>query len=135
MVDDEIPEDLSEFFEPDGGTPPRPFQVAVSFLFKALGEEGYSQLPLEDLVTAESLGNWDLEEVAENLRGFGVGTHTRYLSPSWALIMVPRAQEFRVIEEPELVEAWGVFVRYEDHLKDWRVHALADPTTPVESLP
>lgn len=107
MADDKIPEDLSEFFEANGGSPPRPFQVAVSFLFKTLGVEGFAHLPLEDLVTPESLDNWDLAEVAEQLKGFGVGTHTRYLSPSWALILVPLAEKFRVVEESELVEAWG----------------------------
>jgi hypothetical protein len=106
------------------------FQVAVSFLFKALGVEGYSDLPMQHLMTAESLGHWGLPEVAEQLKGFGVGTHTRYVSPSWALILVSRAERLRVVDEPELVEAWGVFVRYEDGLKDWRVHALAGPNDP-----
>lgn len=135
VADDEIPDDLSEFFEADGGIPPRPFAVAVSFLFKALGVDDYSDLPLEDLVTAESLANWDLDEVAASIQGFGVATHTRYLSPSWALVVLPRAEKFKVFDQPETVEAWGLFVRFEEHLNDWRVHALTDPSTPVESLP
>lgn len=61
-------DDVSQMFDEEG--PSRPYQIAAAFVALAggwlpeLGKD-FEGLTLSDVVTAESLANWDLDEVAE----------------------------------------------------------------------
>lgn len=132
-------DDILEMFDAEG--PSRPYQVASAFIALAggwLAELGtdFKSLTLSDLVTDESLSGWDLHEVASDLTGYGISTRTRYLSPSWAKILLMPATEPLIIDKPSIVEnVLAIYVRYEPHLEDWRVHIFGPPDIDVRDLP
>lgn len=132
-------DDVSKMFDEEG--PSRPYQIASAFMALAggwLSELGpdFEGLTLADLVTAESLAEWDLGEVASDLSGYGMSTRTRYMSPSWAKMLLMPATEPLVIDKPSIVDdVLAIYVRYEPDLADWRVHLLGPPDLSVRDLP
>lgn len=125
---------LSLLYDEGAGEIPRPYVVGVIFLFKAMGVEGYADLNLEELVTAESLQNWHLEDVADIMRDHGPSTAVRYLGINWAMLpLVKHDGAPFIITEP--TPAVGLFLKYVDDLKDWRVHLIGNPSWGAEQLP
>jgi len=116
----------------------RPVAVVGMFVLRALGQHPYDEIPIEELVTPESQANWNEEELSSILRGHAFYTGADYLSPEWARVLLPQAQEG---EEPHLVDesrevpALAFYLRYDEALKDWRVHLLGSPDLSVKELP
>ena len=126
---------LGSTLRDESGNVPAPMTTAIAFLDLALGAAHPDTPPLEELVTPESLPSWNLAEVRSLLQGYGLASRVRYLSPSWALVLLPRtsAAETQVVLEPTPVVAYRVFLRYDG--KEWRVHLIGPLDTPVEELP
>jgi hypothetical protein len=136
IPDEDAAELLGPLLRDESGTVPAPMVTAVAFLDLALETAQPDAPPLEDLVTPESLPNWDLARVRSQLQGYGLASRVRYLSPSWALVLLPRtsATETQVVVEPTPMVGYGMFVRYEDDGR-WLVHLVGPPDTPVDELP
>lgn len=128
------PEEWNQYF--DEGGPSRPFQVVWALLQNAAGNEDYKDIPLEDLVTEESLAEWDLGRLDQLLEGYGIASRTRYLNPTYAQILLPETPpEGRVVTEETEVWAYAAYVRFIDELNDWRVQAVSPADVQVEELP
>jgi len=136
IPDEDAAELLGPMLRDEGGTIPAPMVTALAFLDLALGTAQPDAPPLEDLVTPESLPNWNLAEVRSLLQGYGLASRGRYLSPSWALVLLPQTSvaETQVVLEPTPVVAYGMFLRYEDDGR-WLVHLIGPPDTSVDELP
>lgn len=116
----------------DDGGPSAPLIIAMRFISKALGEDEEVDTPLEDLVTQESMDAWNLDEVKDMIESesYGLGSRTRYLSPNWAkVILVQTPPEGRVYRGPRLAFGYGVFVRYDDELRECRRTLTSTPSS------
>lgn len=99
-------------------------------------------MPLEDLVTPESLPNWDMAEVAAAFDGMGTFGNVRYMSPDWAAVLIgkhadqqPPSDDPMVIDEPTRMEINAVQLRYDEHSRRWRVHRIDLVGIPSDLLP
>jgi len=116
----------------------RPVAVVGMFVLRALGQPPFADLPLEDLVTPESRQNWDDDELASVLRQHAFYTGVEYLSPQWARVLLPQAEPGEgphLVDEPREVMSLAFYLRYDEGLRDWRIHLLGPPNVRVEELP
>ncbi len=134
---DPLPDDPDEIWPEEEGGIHMPMAVAMQFLWKVRGIEPHANIPLEELVTPESLDSWnDTRELHAMLEGAGVASQVRYLSPSWAMILLPLdVGEGGLLREPELIRAYAIYVKYIDELAGWRVHFVGPPDIDVSELP
>jgi hypothetical protein len=129
-VPDDDPAFERAMFKADGGELSQPWCL-VAALIDEVG------VPLERLVTPESLGRWNLQEVRALLAGYGMSTMTRYLNPTWAEIrLVPaRSSSYVATQDAPVPQGTlGAYVRF-DEGRGWRLHAIGPPGLPVEELP
>ena len=139
MTENEEPIELEEIVQlilhGDGGHPRRPVLIATAFVLKAFEEPTAADIPITDVV-ADGV-EFDLQAVRESLEGFGLATWADLLSPDWAMVPLLRTDQ----PEPfrpgpgRVYRARGIYLRYLDLLKDWRVAVLGPSDLPVDSLP
>ncbi len=128
---------LFEALRGSDGTLPRPLEVAVAFVEIVDGDPHVSQLSLDDVVTPETQGQWDLAQASEALADVGFASKVTYLSDEWAKVILVRGVEraYRVPANAQVdVPAYALYLRRVGGSEDWRVHRLAGPDLSVEDL-
>ena len=121
---------------PDGAIP-RPLEVAVAFVEVVDGDPHVSRLSLDDLVTPETQGQWDLDEASQALADVGFASKVTYLDDEWAKVILVRGVEraYRIPANATVeVPAYALYLRRIGGQEDWRVHRLAAPDLTVEDL-
>lgn len=133
-------EDRAALFDalrgPDG-TIPRPLEVAVAFVEVVDGDPHVSRLSLDDIVTPETQGQWDLEQAQSALADVGFASQVSYLSDEWAKVILVRGVQraYRIPADGNVeVPAYALYLRKIGGDEDWRVHRLATPDLTVEDL-
>lgn len=122
-----------------GGEVQEAWLVVQQLLCKAWGVEGFAELELSDLVTTESLEQWErgFPALQSQLEGYALSTRVRYLSPSWAVVLLPRDESpsgdtYEVVRD-HAVPSLAAYVRWAD--PQWRVHLIGPPDVSVDQLP
>jgi hypothetical protein len=108
--------------------------VVEALAAKAVGDERFASVGLEQLVTAETVAAWDLGELAELIRRarLGICLDVDYMSPSWARVYLPLGVEERTSAGGRTL-ALAAYVRFDDGV-GWRVHALGGPNLELDEL-
>lgn len=105
-----------------------PVAAACKLWQKAAGVEGFSDIPLEELVVPE----WQLspeeeaaalEEIARVLEGCGVAEHPRYVAPGWAtvLFVLDVPSDGYIARGEQVVAAHFCWLRFDEASETWRV--------------
>ena len=130
-----VPAEIEEVIANVGPvTPENPLAVAIAFWSAALNDD-YGNL--DNLITPESRGHWNLTDVREGIQDSGIATgvqrpvydvaHIRLVSG------VGDAQTVLKVEGGEmLLRAKIMSLVYRSELGGWRVHALGRPFEPDE---
>jgi hypothetical protein len=110
--------------------------IAIALTARALDHAaGLFNTPLADIVTLESLVNWerDLSALGEVIKRERLKMgRRRILSVSWAQVVLQAEAARDVPDDPF---GYGVFVRYDHDERHWRVHWVGDPDMPLDALP
>ncbi len=114
----------------------RPLLKVISLIAKAAGHPSAAAIPLESLVTGESLESWDLMALALSLQGMGLYTRVNYRSPDWAEVLVfdDVSEAFEPIDS-RVYQTCSFYVRWVEELRDWRVQALDATDLDLGRLP
>jgi hypothetical protein len=108
---------------------------ATTFVLKAVGHPSSEIFELEDLVTPESLPDWDLAATASALRGLGIHTRVEYLSEEWSMVpLVPTSGKRPYASHGTARATQAIYLRYDEGSEDWFVHVLDEPGISIESL-
>ena len=95
----------------------RPHDLYERFRLKAMGEKGFAEIPLEDLVTVESLDAWDLDALAPQIERLAISNVTRYDYPGSAeLRLVDTRGEALKVYGPTIVRGGAVWLRFVEEL-------------------
>jgi hypothetical protein len=130
-----VPGDLDEAMAAGGPmTPDNPYAVAFAFWHAVLNED-YDDL--EAVITPESRGKWDLEDIRTRTEDSGIATGVykpRYDVAYVKLISNVGDEEepIRVLRNPLPVEARIISLVYRPELGGWRVHGLGRPVDPTD---
>jgi hypothetical protein len=139
---EQAPEDTppEELFASEGSVPSEPWQIVSGFLHLVQDPEGFHRefpnLDLDDLVTPESVELRDLGRLRVDLANSTLTTKTRYLSPTWALILIVEDPGITMVaREPVQIDTQGAYVRYDDTERRWRLHMIGRPDIDPQDLP
>lgn len=114
----------------------RPLLIVSALVMKALGHPSAVDLPLENLVTPSSLSRWNLDHVAKALEGTGIHTNVGRLDPHWCEVrMIPtKSDRPTAASDIQRRPRYSFYLQLLDDIGDWRVHVLAKPGLPVDTL-
>ena len=130
-------DDLLDALRGPDGTVPRPLEVAVAFVEVIDSDPHVSRLSLDDLVTPETKGQWDVAEASKALADVGFASKVAYLGDEWARVVLVRGVEraYRIPAAASVeVPAYGLYLRKVDDNDNWRVHRLGAADLTAEDL-
>jgi hypothetical protein len=132
-----VPSSLDEAIALGGPmTPDNPYAVALAFWHAALDDD-YDRL--DNLITPESRGQWDLADIRDRTENSGIASGVSKPSYDVAHVkiiadIISAGGPLRVADGPMLVEARIVSLVLRPELGGWRVHAFGRPLEP-DQLP
>ncbi len=130
-------DDLLAALRGPDGTIPRPIEVALAFVDAVDGETDVTGEVLDSLVTPETRGQWDVDHASGVLADVGFASAVDEMGDGWARVFLVRGVDraYRVpTEAADAIPAYGLYLRYVEDERDWRVHRLSTPDLRVDDL-
>jgi hypothetical protein len=136
-----VPSNLEKAIASGGPlTPENPWAVAIAF-WNVATEGDYAQL--EDLITPESQGQWDLADIKRRTENSGIVSgvyrpvfdvaHVRLIADLRDHVTDPNDQmDTLTVSGPMQAQAWIISLVYRPELGGWRVHGFGRSLAPDE---
>jgi len=114
-------------------TPDNPWAVALAFWHAALDED-YARL--QDLISPESRGLWDLADIKRRTENSGItsGVYRPVYDVAHVRLIADLEDQTNVLKVsgPMMTNAWIISLVYRPELGGWRVHGFGRSLEPAE---